>query len=124
MPVTAGYVGTQRRCVPTFVFRLYCSELKYVPRSTFMAPQPLTDGRSGAGLVLQTSANPITLDLAKTAILVIDMQNDFGSEGGMFDRAGIDISMIQKAVGTTAKVLAEGRKAGIKIIYLKMAFRP
>jgi ureidoacrylate peracid hydrolase len=42
----------------------------------------------------------------------------------MFDRAGIDISEIQKAVGPTARVLGSARKAGIKIIYLKMAFRP
>jgi ureidoacrylate peracid hydrolase len=42
----------------------------------------------------------------------------------MFDRAGIDISMIQSAVGPTSKTLAAARHAGIKIIYLKMAFHP
>ena len=52
------------------------------------------------------------------------MQNDFGSKGGMFDRAGIDISGIQKAVGPTAKVLAAAREAGIQIIYLKMGYKP
>ena len=52
------------------------------------------------------------------------MQNDFGSEGGMFQRAGINISMIQAAVAPTAKVLAAARKEGIKVIYLKMAFKP
>jgi ureidoacrylate peracid hydrolase len=51
------------------------------------------------------------------------MQNDFGAKGGMFDRVGIDISMIQAAVEPTARVLAEGRKAGIKVVYLNMAFR-
>jgi len=55
---------------------------------------------------------------------VVDMQNDFGSKRGMFDLAGIDISMIQKAVGPTAKVLATARNAGIKIVYLKMGYRP
>jgi hypothetical protein len=34
---------------------------------------------------------PVTIDIAKTAVIVVDMQNDFGSRGGMFDRAGIDI---------------------------------
>lgn len=42
----------------------------------------------------------------------------------MFQRAGIDISMIQAAVAPTAKVLAAARREGIKIIYLKMAFKP
>jgi ureidoacrylate peracid hydrolase len=67
---------------------------------------------------------PITIDTSQTAVIVVDMQNDFGSKGGMFDRAGIDISMIQRAVGPTAKVLSAARNANIKIVYLKMGFRP
>lgn len=64
----------------------------------------------------------IAIDMARTAVIVVDMENDFGSKGGMFDRAGIDISMIQKAIKPTANVLAAARKAGIKIIYLKMGY--
>ena len=56
-------------------------------------------------------------------MLVIDMQNDFGEKGGMFDRAGIDISAIQAAVVPTAKVLAAARGNGIPVVYLKMAFK-
>jgi ureidoacrylate peracid hydrolase len=67
---------------------------------------------------------PISIDAAKTVIIVCDMQNDFGARGGMFDRARIDITMIQRAVGPTAKVLASARRAGVKIVYLKMGFRP
>ena len=40
------------------------------------------------------SPEPISFDPATTAILIIDMQNDFGSRGGMFDRAGLDIAPI------------------------------
>ncbi len=42
----------------------------------------------------------------------------------MFDRAGIDISGIQEAIAPTARVLASARRAGIKIVYLKMGYRP
>jgi len=73
---------------------------------------------------LDAKPEPIAIDMAKTAVVVVDMQNDFGHKGGLFDRAGLDISMIQKAVGPTARVLASARDAGIKVIYLKMAFRP
>ena len=73
---------------------------------------------------IDAKPDPITIDIARTAVIVVDMQNDFGSKGGMFDRAGMDISGIQKAIGPTAKVLASAREAGIKIVYLKMAFRP
>ena len=65
----------------------------------------------------------ISMDPSGTAVIVVDMQNDFGTRGGMFDRAGIDISMIQKAINPTANVLAAARKSGIQVIYLKMAYK-
>jgi ureidoacrylate peracid hydrolase len=67
---------------------------------------------------------PVEIDIARTAVIVVDMQNDFGAKGGLFDHAGVDISMIQKAVGPTANALATARQSGLKIIYLKMGFRP
>ncbi len=75
-------------------------------------------------VTLDAKPTPITLDMSKTVIIVVDMQNDFGTKGGMFDRAGIDISIIQRAVAPTARVLAAGRKAGLKVVYLKMAYKP
>ena len=82
------------------------------------------DQAKGRLINLDAKPEAITFDTAKTAVIVVDMQNDFGSKGGMFDRAGIDISGIQKAVPSTAKVLAAARKAGVKIIYLKMGYKP
>ena len=77
-----------------------------------------------AVFTLAAKPEPIAIDLAKAAVIVVDMQNDFGTKGGMLDRAGIDISMIQKAVGPTAKVLAAARQKGVRVVYLKMGFRP
>lgn len=64
------------------------------------------------------------VDPRRSAVIVVDMQNDFGAEGGMFARAGIDISGIQATIAPTARVLAAARLAGLQIVYLKMAFRP
>lgn len=75
-------------------------------------------------VTIDAKPEPIAIQTSKTAIIVVDMQNDFGTKGGMFDLAGIDISMIQKAVSPTAKVLTAARESGIKIIYLKMGYRP
>jgi ureidoacrylate peracid hydrolase len=75
-------------------------------------------------LILDAKPEPTNIETSKTALLVIDMQNDFGSKGGMFDRAGLDISMIQATVQPTSKVLAAARNSGIPIVYLKMGFRP
>jgi len=77
------------------------------------------------GLVaLDAEPDQIALDLARSVVIVVDMQNDFGSQGGIFDHAGVDISIIRRAIDPTRKVLAAARNAGIKIIYLKMGFRP
>ena len=67
---------------------------------------------------------PLEIDLGRSAVLVIDMQNDFGAKGGMFDRAGIDLSVIRQAVPPTQRVVTAARAAGIPIVYLKMAHRP
>lgn len=72
--------------------------------------------------IIDAKPSPITINVTNTAVIVVDMENDFGAKGGMFDRAGIDISMIQKAIGPTANVLDVARNAGIKIIYLKMGY--
>jgi ureidoacrylate peracid hydrolase len=76
--------------------------------------------------VISIEARPSVFEfhVARTAVIVVDMQNDFGSEGGMFHRAGIDISMIKAAVDPTRKVIQAARAAGIRIVYLKMGFLP
>lgn len=74
-------------------------------------------------VLMEAKPGPITVNLAKTALIVIDMENDFGSKGGMFDRAGVNISMIQKVVPANASVINAARQAGIKIIYLRMGYQ-
>ena len=67
---------------------------------------------------------PIAIDPKKTAVIVVDMENDFAAKGGMFDRAGIDISGAQEVIPPTAKVLSAARAAGMKVGYLKMGYQP
>jgi ureidoacrylate peracid hydrolase len=78
---------------------------------------------AGRPVIIEAKPEPITVNCADTAVIVVDMQNDFCSKGGLFDRAGINLLAVQKAVGTTRKVLFAAREAGIKIVYLKMGFR-
>ena len=81
-------------------------------------------GAASDVMTIEAQPGPITIDPARTAVIVVDMQNDFGSDGGLFHRAGIDISMIRDAVAPTSRVLALAREVGMKVIYLKMGFRP
>jgi hypothetical protein len=73
--------------------------------------------------IIRIDAKPeaVPINIKKAAVIVVDMQNDFGAEGGALDLAGIDISGIRKAIAPIAKVLTSARHAGIKIVYLKMA---
>lgn len=80
--------------------------------------------KSNNVICIDANPEPINIEQSKTAMIVVDMQNDFGSKGGMFDRAGLDISMIQATVRPTSQVLVAARHAGIPIVYLKMGFRP
>src|SRR6266566_5519838 len=73
-------------------------------------------------VTLDAKPEPIAIDPAQAAVIVVDMENDFAAKGGMFDRAGADISGAQKAIAPTARVLAAARQVGLKIIYLKMGY--
>ncbi len=75
-------------------------------------------------IALEARPEPVEIDPARAAVLVIDMQNDFGAPGGMFDRAGIDISGITAAAMATRPVLEAAREAGLPVIYLKMEHAP
>ena len=88
-----------------------------------MEPQFSHDGNSPL-VQFDAKPQPVTVDLTKMAVIVVDMQNDFGSVGGLFERAGIDITSIQQVVEPTARVIEAARALGIKIVYLKMGFRP
>jgi ureidoacrylate peracid hydrolase len=65
---------------------------------------------------------PLQIDLARTAVIVVDMQNAFLSPGGMFDEAGYDISGAPDCIANNARLLPALRAAGVKIVYLKMSY--
>jgi ureidoacrylate peracid hydrolase len=66
----------------------------------------------------------LALDPMRTAVVVVDMQNDFGAEGGMFARAGIPIEGIERVIDPIARVLGAARGSGMKVVYLTMQFEP
>lgn len=62
-------------------------------------------------------------DPKKTALLVIDMQNDFLSDEGWYARKGIDISHMQKIIPHLKKLIAVMRRLNVPIIYTRHMFR-
>ena len=72
------------------------------------------------------AARPDSFDFdpGATAVIVVDMQNDFGHPNGMFGSAGIDLTGIRATIGPTAKVLEAAHAHGMPVVFLKMAFKP
>jgi ureidoacrylate peracid hydrolase len=65
---------------------------------------------------------PITLELTRTALVVVDMQNAFASPGGTLDLAGIDITPARDAVANARLVCEAARLAGVPVIYLTIGY--
>jgi ureidoacrylate peracid hydrolase len=73
---------------------------------------------------LNTRPQSIEVSLAKSALVLVDMQNAFASKGGMLDIAGIDISDARRVVGVIRSVLDAARPAGVPVVHLRMAYKP
>ena len=76
-------------------------------------------------VVIPAQPEPIKLDIERTALIVVDMQNAFCKKGGTFDIIGmLDEAGAKRVIETDKKVIEASRRQGIKIIYLRMAYRP
>src|SRR5215471_11650023 len=61
----------------------------------------------------------LTVNPAEMAVIVVDMQNAYATQGGYVDIAGFDISGAADAIAQTKKVLEAARAAGILVIYFQ-----
>ena len=73
---------------------------------------------------LKTRPEPIEVDFARSAIVVVDMQNAFASKGGTLDLAGADLSDAPRVVKTVRAVLDAARPAGVPIVHLQVGYKP
>ncbi|MDR7156751.1 ureidoacrylate peracid hydrolase [Sphingobium xenophagum] len=75
--------------------------------------------RSGPSAVLLARPEAIRLDAATTAVIVVDMQNAYASEGGYVDEAGFDIGRAAGVIPKIAEVVDIARAAGIPVVFLQ-----
>ena len=59
----------------------------------------------------------------QTALVVIDMQNDFLSGDGWYGQSGIDISHMQQSIEPVQELVAGARERGVPIIWTQHGFR-
>jgi nicotinamidase-related amidase len=78
-------------------------------------PRPLT---------IKAQPQTITVDLRRSAMIVVDMQNDFCAEGGWVDHLGVDVAPDRSPIGPLQQLLPALRSAGVQVIWLNWGNRP
>jgi nicotinamidase-related amidase len=73
---------------------------------------------------LQADPYPLDLVLSRTALLLIDFQNDFCSPGGWAERAGLDISRLAAVIPRAREVLLAARRVRMAILHTREGHRP
>lgn len=66
----------------------------------------------------------LTIDLNKTALIIIDMQNDFCSAGGWLDHIGADFTPARAPITPLNEFMPELRKRAVPIIWVNWGNRP
>ncbi|MGW2888711.1 cysteine hydrolase family protein [Streptomyces griseoruber] len=66
----------------------------------------------------------VTADLAATALIVVDMQNDFCSTDGWLASIGVDVAPARAPIPVIAGLLPPLRAAGVPVIWLNWGNRP
>lgn len=74
--------------------------------------------------ILEAEPEPLQIDLKRTTIMIIDVQNAFVRKGGFFDLLGRDITKNQKILDPLKKVTVAGRAKGVKVIYVAHRYSP
>ncbi len=75
---------------------------------------------------LSVAARPkrVIIDLARSAFVAIDMQNDFCAEGGLVDQQGIDIAPTRAPIDRLRRLLPALRDAAVPIVWVNWGNRP
>ena len=76
------------------------------------------------GLLLQAEPEPLEIDIRRTAVIIVDMQNAFVSKGGMFDLSGKDISKVQEIIEPIKRIISAARAKGLRVIYIAHRHSP
>jgi biuret amidohydrolase len=67
---------------------------------------------------------PITVDLNRTALLIIDMQRDFLEPGGFGETLGNDVARLAIAIEPCRSVLEAVRRHGLPVVHTREGHRP
>lgn len=86
------------------------------PQDTKIVTADFTDHHAP---VLAASPEALRLDPKQTALIVVDMQNAYASQGGYLDLAGFDVSTTQPVIQNIKTAIEVAHAAGIQVIFFR-----
>lgn len=75
-------------------------------------------------VTLPARPEPIRLNPAQTAVIVVDMQNAYSTPGGYVDLAGFDISGARGTIANIRRTLDAARAAQVQVVYFQNGWDP
>ena len=75
-------------------------------------------------LEFSTDTKALTVDLAKTACVVVDMQNDFCHPDGWLAHIGVDVNPARKPIAPLQTLLPKLREIQVPVIWVNWGNRP
>jgi nicotinamidase-related amidase len=66
----------------------------------------------------------VTFDLARTALIVVDMQNDFCHPDGWLASIGVDVAPARRPITQLTRLVPSLRRASVPVIWLNWGNRP
>ncbi|GAB4182472.1 MAG: peroxyureidoacrylate/ureidoacrylate amidohydrolase RutB [Thalassobaculales bacterium] len=73
---------------------------------------------------IDATPKPVVIDLARTAMLVIDMQNDFCHPDGWLAHIGVDVTPARAPIAPLNALLPALRRAGVPVVWVNWGNRP
>ena len=74
--------------------------------------------------MLDAEPESLALDLARTALLIIDMQRDFVEPGGFGETLGNDVSLLRACIEPCRAVLKQARELQMLVLHTREGHRP
>ena len=78
--------------------------------------------RPVSSALLDCRPESLEIDLNRTAVVCIDMQNAFVHKGGLFDLAGWSTEGARAVIEPSRNIIEAARAVGVKVVFVKMSY--